>query len=264
MWIGGCNYFPITRKGNCFPRSVAIYWFARRRGYPVHFHCGVRKEARSSMVMRGSRWIASPFSKSASIGNCSPLRSHILRNGGRNAGLSVRRMKTGRRCPDKAVIIGLGAYECHSESNTPLPCDASSRAVVCVAKQSDPGRRQCRGARDSGPSPVDVLYLTKLLIDAVTEELKTSSAETSMARMTTILVGLAGVAVVSAMLTVIGSLISRIHAQVVTDHMHAILQAKSVEVDLSITRTHAIKIHSTAHNRKHPIVPRRFSMPCSK
>ena len=83
-----------------------------------------------------------------------------------------------------------------------------------------------------GLLPLAVLYLTKLLIDAVTEGLKTPSAEASLTRITTILAGLAGVAVASAMLTVVASLISRIHAQVVTDHMHALLQAKSVEVDL--------------------------------
>ena len=83
-----------------------------------------------------------------------------------------------------------------------------------------------------GLLPLVVLYLTKLLIDAVTEGLKTPSAEASLTRMTMILAGLAGVAVASAMLTVVASVISRIHAQVVTDHMHALLQAKSVEVDL--------------------------------
>lgn len=83
-----------------------------------------------------------------------------------------------------------------------------------------------------GLLPLVVLYLTKLLIDAVTEGLKTPSTEPSLTRITMILAGLAGVAVASAMLTVVASLISRIHAQVVTDHMHAILQAKSVEVDL--------------------------------
>jgi ATP-binding cassette subfamily B protein len=83
-----------------------------------------------------------------------------------------------------------------------------------------------------GLLPLVVLYLTKLLIDAVTEGLKTPSAEASLAPMTLILAGLAVVAVASAMLTVVVSVISRIHAQVVTDHMHALLQAKSVEVDL--------------------------------
>lgn len=83
-----------------------------------------------------------------------------------------------------------------------------------------------------GLLPLTVLYLTKLLIDAVTEGIKTLSAEASLSRITTILAGLAAVALASAMLTVVASLISRIHAQVVTDHMHALLQAKSVEVDL--------------------------------
>jgi ATP-binding cassette subfamily B protein len=83
-----------------------------------------------------------------------------------------------------------------------------------------------------GLLPLAVLYLTKLLIDAVTEGLKTPSAEASLTQITTILAGLAGVAAASAMLTVIASILSKVHAQVVTDHMHALLQAKSVEVDL--------------------------------
>jgi len=83
-----------------------------------------------------------------------------------------------------------------------------------------------------GLLPLAVLYLTKLLIDAVTEGLKAPSQEASLTPITTILAGLAGAAVISALLTVVASLISRIHAQVVTDHMHALLQAKSVAVDL--------------------------------
>ena len=83
-----------------------------------------------------------------------------------------------------------------------------------------------------GLLPLAALYLTKLLIDAVTEGLKTTPAEASLMRIATILAGLAGLAVANAILTVIASLISRIHAQVVTDHMHALLHAKSVEVDI--------------------------------
>ena len=83
-----------------------------------------------------------------------------------------------------------------------------------------------------GLLPLAVLYLTKLLIDAVAEGLKTPSDESSLSQITTILAGLAGVAVASAMLTGVASLISRIQAQVVTDHMHTLLQIKSVEVDL--------------------------------
>ena len=83
-----------------------------------------------------------------------------------------------------------------------------------------------------GLLPLAVLYLTKLLIDAVTQGLKNPPDESSLAGITTILAGLAGVAAVSAGFTAVAGLISRIQAQVVTDHMYACLQAKSVEVDL--------------------------------
>jgi ATP-binding cassette subfamily B protein len=83
-----------------------------------------------------------------------------------------------------------------------------------------------------GLLPLVLLYLTKLLIDAVAEGLKAPSGETSLAGITTILAGLAGVAAVSAGLTGAAALISKIQAQVVTDYMYALLQAKSVEVDL--------------------------------
>ncbi|MDH4079267.1 MAG: lasso peptide biosynthesis B2 protein [Nitrospira sp.] len=36
--------FPYNKRGNCFPRSLALYRFARQLGYPVMFHCGVRKD----------------------------------------------------------------------------------------------------------------------------------------------------------------------------------------------------------------------------
>lgn len=80
--------------------------------------------------------------------------------------------------------------------------------------------------------PLVVLYLTKLLIDTVTEALKTPSDDPSLTRILTILGGIAGVAAITAMLTALGGLISRIQAQIVTDHMYALLQTKSVEVDL--------------------------------
>lgn len=46
--------FPYNRKGNCFPRSLALYWFARRLGYPVLFRCGVKKGMRS---LDGHAWL---------------------------------------------------------------------------------------------------------------------------------------------------------------------------------------------------------------
>ncbi|MDH4344664.1 MAG: ABC transporter transmembrane domain-containing protein, partial [Nitrospira sp.] len=83
-----------------------------------------------------------------------------------------------------------------------------------------------------GLLPLVVLYLTKLLIDTVTEALKTPADDPSFTRILSILGGIAGVAAATAMLTALGGLISRIQAQIVTDHMYALLQAKSIEVDL--------------------------------
>ncbi|BCA56836.1 Lipid A export ATP-binding/permease protein MsbA [Nitrospira sp. KM1] len=83
-----------------------------------------------------------------------------------------------------------------------------------------------------GLLPLAVLYLTKLLIDAVTRELSGGAQEKSLASIAFFLGGLAGAAALNALLTVVASYISRVHLQVVTDHMHALLQAKSIEVDL--------------------------------
>lgn len=46
--------FPYNKRGNCFPRALALYRFARQRGYPVRFHCGVRKEAAG---LDGHAWL---------------------------------------------------------------------------------------------------------------------------------------------------------------------------------------------------------------
>ena len=79
----------------------------------------------------------------------------------------------------------------------------------------------------------------------------------SLTRIITILAGLAGVAMVSCHAQRRGhSLIfQKIQAQVVTDHMHAILQAKSVEVDLEYYENARIKIRCIAHNKKRPSRP---------
>lgn len=46
--------FPYSRKGNCFPRSLALYRVARQLGYPVVFHCGVRK---ADSNLDGHAWL---------------------------------------------------------------------------------------------------------------------------------------------------------------------------------------------------------------
>ncbi len=37
------NMFPYHERGNCLPRTCMLYWLAHRYGFPVTFHCGVRK-----------------------------------------------------------------------------------------------------------------------------------------------------------------------------------------------------------------------------
>ena len=62
--------FPYNKKGNCFPRSLALYWFAWRLGYPVLFHCGVRKEVSN---LDGHAWLAldrQPFHETGQHWQC--------------------------------------------------------------------------------------------------------------------------------------------------------------------------------------------------
>lgn len=47
--------FPANAKGNCFPRSLALYWFARRLGFPVGFHCGIQRNGQS---LDGHAWLS--------------------------------------------------------------------------------------------------------------------------------------------------------------------------------------------------------------
>ena len=61
---------PYNRKGNCFPRSLALYYFARRSGYPVFFHCGVRKEVSN---LDGHAWLTldrQPFHETGQQWQC--------------------------------------------------------------------------------------------------------------------------------------------------------------------------------------------------
>ncbi len=53
--------FPYNKKGNCFPRALSLYRYARQYGLPVEFHCGVRKSGPS---LDGHAWLmlsAQPF-----------------------------------------------------------------------------------------------------------------------------------------------------------------------------------------------------------
>lgn len=51
-WLTLC---PANAKGNCFPRSLTLYWCARRLGFPVRFHCGIQKSGSS---LDGHAWLS--------------------------------------------------------------------------------------------------------------------------------------------------------------------------------------------------------------
>ena len=45
--------FPL--RGPCLPRSLTLYYFARRYGFPVQFHCGV---CRTNGTLQGHAWLS--------------------------------------------------------------------------------------------------------------------------------------------------------------------------------------------------------------
>lgn len=47
--------FPSNHRGSCLVRSLALYNFARRYGYAVHFHCGVH---RVDGEFKGHAWLS--------------------------------------------------------------------------------------------------------------------------------------------------------------------------------------------------------------
>lgn len=46
--------FPYHSKGSCFPRALALFFFARRAGLPVQFTCGVMK---LNQQLEGHAWL---------------------------------------------------------------------------------------------------------------------------------------------------------------------------------------------------------------
>lgn len=47
--------FPSNPRGSCLVRSLTLYHFGRRFGYPVHFHCGVH---RADGEFKGHAWLS--------------------------------------------------------------------------------------------------------------------------------------------------------------------------------------------------------------
>lgn len=48
------SIFPYHPKGNCFPRVLALFFYACRAGLPVQFNCGVMKR---DQRLEGHAWL---------------------------------------------------------------------------------------------------------------------------------------------------------------------------------------------------------------
>ena len=83
-----------------------------------------------------------------------------------------------------------------------------------------------------GLLPLVTLWLIKLMVDAVAEGLRSPNGGFALEHATKLLIVMGGAGLLSALCSTLSTLVSRMQSQIVTDHMHAILHAKSVEVDL--------------------------------
>jgi ATP-binding cassette subfamily B protein len=83
-----------------------------------------------------------------------------------------------------------------------------------------------------GLLPLVTLYLIKLLVDEVSVGLRQPDSDVALDGVVYLMMWMGGVALLSAVCSTLAGLVTRGQAQIVTDHMHAILHKKSVEVDL--------------------------------
>ena len=101
-----------------------------------------------------------------------------------------------------------------------------------------------------GLLPLVTLCLIKLMVDAVAEGLRSPSAGFALEHATKLLIVMGGAGFLSAICSTLSTLVSRMQSQIVTDHMHAILHAKSVEVDLEYMRILGTTICCIKRNRR--------------
>ena len=110
---------------------------------------------------------------------------------------------------------------------------AQLRRALRLVWESGPGWTLASGALlvFQATLPLLTLYLIKLVVDSVVAAIP-DNREEAFGRVA-LLIGLAGgVTLVSALCRSVAAFVSDAQAQVVTDHMHDILHAKSVAVDL--------------------------------
>ena len=134
------------------------------------------------------------------------------------------------------------------------------RRAVSFVWQSAKGWTLVSGALTlvQGLLPLLPLYLTKLMVDAVTAGVSAPDKEAAL-RTVLLLVGIMGaVTLVNYLISVIAGMVGEWQAFVVTDHMNDVLLAKSVEVDLEYYES--AKYYDTFHRaqREAPSRPIRI------
>jgi len=83
-----------------------------------------------------------------------------------------------------------------------------------------------------GLLPVLAIYLMKLIVDSVADGVTAPDKAEAFGRVAVYLVAAAAVALVGGAAQAWGGLVTEAQAQAVTDHVHNVLHAKSIEVDL--------------------------------
>ncbi|MBN1835417.1 MAG: ABC transporter ATP-binding protein [Spirochaetales bacterium] len=83
-----------------------------------------------------------------------------------------------------------------------------------------------------GVLPLASLYLIKLIFDTVAQALLGTAVGTQVRQVLLLVLSAGGLALLTAWLQTVGSVLAELHAQVVTDHVQDLIHAKSIEVDL--------------------------------
>lgn len=83
-----------------------------------------------------------------------------------------------------------------------------------------------------GALPLAALYILKLLVDTVTLGLSDSNSNQLFEDTAWLVIAMGTVALLSGTAAIISGFVFKAQSQIVTDHMHGKLQAKSIEVDL--------------------------------
>lgn len=131
--------------------------------------------------------------------------------------------------PDAKIAIRQSARAVHFLWDSSPPWTIASILLVAI----------------QGILPLLSLYIMKLIIDAITVAITTPGSQMDFLHVG-LLIGLeGGIALFLAMSSIATRWVSDIHSEIVTDYIHNLTHAKSIEVDLEYYET--AKYHDTQH-----------------